>query len=449
MQRPQSASVHSRRPSSSAGRARAAVADSAADLLGPKPGGPEYPNHVILRSRRPNTAGLRQHAHPWTLDKLQTMVTRNGIGCATWRSTMRELSTFSRGLGSFADDISEGEEDAQGAQEEKQIRPAALAKVVPQGAGEPPAVSRLAAAGRFPIAEVPREAVLMKMLRSLSALESAMQASGRASVLEAPPAGGSSRSGAQGAALAVERASKDLRSVIVERPELHRNDTRAPGVSVKVVHRHTMIDACRASTYDRAYANDLLDCFQAFSGGESVVMVGALDLALEHLLQRSALSMIHLLFYTLKSLKAPAFRAELYAAERTVSGVAVEAQRAETKLLEEHQRNSGLTAAPQRRKSFSLPTSPTRRLKGLASVNGLAAAAELSHLVESVLQPRRRGADTAAIRSDDIDGATIALVAVDSVTWKDLRAAILTSVGSDGESARYPKLSSLVMQHNL
>lgn len=450
------------------------AADLAATLLAPKPGH-DMPNRVLVHGRRPNTAGLRQHTRPWSFDTLQTIVTRNGIGCATWQCTMRELSSFQRGqrrrMGPTGDDISEGEEDETPADDplKKEVSQHSLAaaggSTTPAAggvAGEPPAMSRLAAAGRYAITEVPRDAVLLKMLRSLSALEAAMT---HAATSTSPTGFGDNVVGGRSSnkSSVMDRIARDLRALIVDRPEIHRGDTRAPGVSVKVVHRHTLIDVCRqVGSWDRDGINTLVDCFQAFSGGESVVMVHAMSLALDHIQQKSALSLLHIVFHTLKSLKATAHRAELYAAERAVVSVAAEAQRLETKAMEEQKTSStspsSPTTSPYRRKSFSLPTSSSRRLKGLSSANGMEAATEFSDLVAVSLYPRRRGAasggggdamDAPASGSSSPTAAAAAMVAVDAVTWKELRNSIVNAVSSDGETSKYARLSSLVMQHSL
>lgn len=455
------------------GSGPAAANDVAANLLAPKPG-QDIPNRVLVHSRRPNTAGLQQHTRPWSFDTLQTIVTRNGIGCATWRCTMRELSVFQRTQrrrGGGDDDASDGEEeDTQlDAQLRKEHSAASLqAPLAAAGgnpgavgagvAGEPPAVSRLAAAGRFPITEVPRDAVLLKLLRSLSALEDAME---RACCVDGTSnsvqVGADAAKSRRAKANAMDRVSRDLRSVVVERPEIHRSDTRAPGVSVKVVHRHTMIDVCKQNgSWDRSAVNALVDCFQAFSGGESVVMVQALDLALDHIQQQSALSLLHVLFHGLKSLKASAHRAELYAVERAVASAANDAQRFEAKSMEDQQQSAAATSStsPYRRKSFSLPVSSSRRLKGLSSVIGLEASAEFNELVANSLHPRRRGtsgdgSDAPPSGSSSPTAAAAAMVAVDAVTWKELRNSIINGVIQDGVTPKYPRLSALVLQHNL
>jgi hypothetical protein len=383
---------------------------------------------------------------------------------------MRELTTFQkvqrRRIGPD-DDVSEGEEEEAPAEDfpKKEMSQSSPAAAVAGGTGEPLAVSRLAAAGSFSITEVPRDAVLLKMLRSLSALEAAM-----AHAATSPSSAGFVEGGSAGVnggdaarrnkAAGMDRIAKDLRALIVDRPEIHRGDTRAPGVSVKVVHRHTLIDVCKQSgAWDRDGVNSIVDCFQAFSGGESVVMVQALSLALDHIQQRSAVSLLHVVFHTLKSLKAPAHRAELYAAERAVASVAAEAQRLETKAMEEQKAKSPSSpnaASSYRRKSFSLPTSSSRRLRGLSSVNGVEAAAEFSDLIAFSLLPKRRGAgsgseniDAPASGSSSPTAAGATMVAVDSVTWKELRNTIVNAVSGDGETSKYTRLSSIVMQHSL
>ena len=44
--------------------------------------------------RRPNTAGLKDHQVPWSVEHLRGKVTRNGVGSATWRSALSELQQF-------------------------------------------------------------------------------------------------------------------------------------------------------------------------------------------------------------------------------------------------------------------------------------------------------------------------------------------------------------------
>lgn len=480
--RPQSAanSVQARRPNSGSSgnpKSRLPTAGDVSALLEPRPESATI-RRVQLHVRRPNTAGLRDHLRPWDHDKLQSVITRNGIGCATWRHTMRELVEFSRHRrvaalaatsSSAAAAAAEDDDDSDIDVSAISVPRSASASLANQraspnaaaagddGTGVPP--SRMVVGGKHAIATIPSDAVLLKTLHGIVALEAAMCSAARAKGANPDDMARNATSAPPRRRIEwLQQVADDLRAVVLS-DELQRNDTRAPGVTVKVVQRSAVLEAWRlqhSGPSNRNYVDHLVSCFNAFSGGESVVMVAPLVAVMDHLLKPSAPTILLIILTLLKSLKATAHRAELFVAERLVADAAEEAERA---ALRDQQPPSSPSqgalhtaasfAASSRRRSFVLPPSPKRMMRELSSTQGSAAVVEFKTLIRDLLAPIERPAQGGGGGGNG-EGQPPApsFTSVDAVTWKDMRTSILTSVDSKTKP-RYPQLLYLVQQNNL
>lgn len=373
-------------------------------------------------TRRPNTAGLRDHNKLWSLEKLQSIVTRNGIGSAAWQCTYKDMDLFGAlraarsSTAAAAQDSDEEDETEQEAARRRRIQDE-LEKVREKqfmrdtsgpAAAEAAPVSRLLP-NRFSYAELPREAALLRCLRAASGLLVTSKHPRRLEAL-------------------------DVLREIVRQPEHQKNETRSPGVTVKVVGRSTVADKMQALGTAPDTADVAIRIFKDFACGDTVVVAPMMLDAIDYCREQSAETLVKLILRSLGLLKATAHCAELHSAVNLVHRTAVETVRAAS-LAASKSLRAAVCAA---RSGAALAESS--RGKDTFIVTEQQCDAEFHRLVQCVLEPKRPPVSSSPAASTSEPSFP---QVVDAVKWPEMRSVILT------HAAEYPILHDIILTEQL